>query len=81
MIRRAGVVAFVEVKARARNDGTAIASVDWRKRRHLIRAARAWIAQQGRSGDTYRFDVALAHPAPGDRFEIQILPDAWRIGS
>lgn len=81
VVRRSSVVAFVEVKARAQDDGTAVASVDWRKRRHVVRAARAWVGQHGRPGTEYRFDVAIAHPGPGGAFDIRIIPDAWRIES
>lgn len=56
--RRADLVVFVEVKARASAlFGSGALSIGWRKRRDLARVALVWIARHGRPGDQYRFDV------------------------
>ena len=52
------VVAFVEVKTRARNSfGGPVAQVSWRKQRELSRSAKIWMSRFQRPGDTFRFDV------------------------
>jgi putative endonuclease len=58
ILRRGATVAFVEVKTRCSTDfGGPISAVGARKRRHLSRAAIAWIDRHGRRGVEYRFDV------------------------
>lgn len=52
-------VAVVEVRSRARaNHGAAAETVDWRKRRKLVRATRLWLARQPQFAEQpLRFDV------------------------
>jgi putative endonuclease len=58
VVRREGTVAFVEVKTRYRGScGGPLCAVGARKRRHLWRAATAWIDRHGPVGVEYRFDV------------------------
>ena len=58
VVEQEGMVAFVEVKARAGTQfGDPVEAVNWHKRRELGRSARIWIARHGRAGDAYRFDV------------------------
>jgi putative endonuclease len=80
VVQRGQTIAFVEVKGRTSDrHHDPLATVDWRKRRDLARAARAWIAQYGRPGEYYRFDaVAVIGGAAGPRLEH--IEDAWRIG-
>ena len=53
-----GTVVFVEVKERGGNShGTAVEAVTPEKRRRILRAARAFAAQHGRTDASYRFDV------------------------
>lgn len=78
---RGGVVAFVEVKARATaTGGTPLEPIRSLKRRAVETAARRWILENGRPGSTYRFD-AVAVRVRGTEHEIEHVPDAWRPGS
>jgi putative endonuclease len=55
---RERMVAFVEVKTRKSMEfGGPLASVDWRKKRELIRSAKVWISRHQLPGDIFRFDV------------------------
>ena len=56
--RDGSVLVFVEVKTRRSTDfGGPISAVGARKRRHLSRAAIAWMDRHGIPGVEYRFDV------------------------
>lgn len=80
VVIRAGVVAFVEVKARATSTGgTPLEPIRSLKRRAVESAARRWILENGRPGVAYRFD-AVAVRIRGPRYEIEHVPDAWRPG-
>jgi len=58
IVRRASVVAFVEVKTRGRLDfGLPIECIPERKQRRIIHSAAMWISRFGVTGDAYRFDV------------------------
>lgn len=73
-------VVFVEVKGRRhRRFGTPWDAVDGRKRRRIVAAARAFLAQHPRYRNmTVRFDAVALEPAPGGgRWRIQWLPDAF----
>lgn len=59
VVGRAGVLRFVEVKARAPDDPVGIEAVDGRKRRRLVRAAEAWLADHEDIVDEACFLVAL----------------------
>ncbi len=77
---RAGVVAFVEVKARSADGwGHPLESITAAKRRDLAVAARAWIASRGRRGQSYRFDAIIVERG-GDRTTVEHFEDAWRMG-
>jgi putative endonuclease len=71
------MVAFVEVRTRWSTDfGTPAESVGWRKQRELGRSARAWIASNRRSGDSYRFDVVGVILGDAE-VRIQYVPNAF----
>lgn len=77
---RAGVVAFVEVKARSTaTGGTPLDPIRSLKRRAVETAARRWIFENGRPAVTYRFD-AVAVRIRGSEYELEHIPDAWRPG-
>lgn len=58
MRERDGVLVFVEVRARAqRRYGGAAASIGWRKRQRLVRAARHYLATRVSAVPACRFDV------------------------
>lgn len=77
--RRGGVVAFVEVKARAGPAfGHPLEAVAAAKRREIETVARAWVARFGRPGDTYRFDTVAVVWEKGKPPRFQHVEDAWR---
>jgi putative endonuclease len=79
VISRAGVVAFVEVKARSgQGYGHPLEAITWGKRREIAYVARTWIAAHGRAEYTYRFD-AVAVIWRGSQPEIEHVPNAWRL--
>jgi putative endonuclease len=79
--RRAGVVAFVEVKARAgRSFGHPLEAIHRAKRRDLEYAARTWLAQQPDDPELeYRFDAIWVIGNPGGHHLIEHVAGAWRL--
>ena len=76
---REGVVAFVEVKARAENGwGHALEAITARKRRDLAVAARGWIAEHGAPFSAFRFDAVTVVNAPSQT-RVEHIEDAWRM--
>ena len=83
IVRRATLVAFVEVKTRrAHGFGDPVEAVTWRKRRELVRSAQVWIERCGRSDDAYRFDVVgvlIEGAGTAARVRIRHVADAFRV--
>jgi len=78
---RDGLVAFVEVKARRRNDfGDPVEAVDWRKQRELVRSATVWIDRHGRPNESYRFDV-IGVLVDGNSVRVKHIENAFLPGS
>ena len=78
---RAGVVAFVEVKARrAAAFGDPVQAVHWRKQRELARSALVWTDRHGAPDCTYRFDV-IGVLIDGTRVRVRHVEDAFRLRS
>ena len=78
--RRAGVVAFVEVKARrTRSFGHPLDAITRGKRRDLELAARAWVARHDLRVAEYRFDAIWILGDPGGDCEIEHVAGAWRL--
>lgn len=87
IVRRDGVVAFVEVKTRrGTRYGAPAEAVGWRKRQTIARVAAVWALRHGRWGDSYRFDVVevleggTAPPGfiRGGTWWCRHIEDAWR---
>jgi putative endonuclease len=79
VIEQAGVVAFVEVKARQGDRfGDPVEAVNWRKQRELGRSARVWIARHGRSPEAYRFDV-VGVLVSGGRVRVRHVANAFSL--
>ena len=81
---RAGIVAFVEVKARrSRTHGHPLDAIHRAKRRELQLAARAWVARQAGADPQppvdYRFDAIWVIGDPAGRHEIEHIAGAWRM--
>lgn len=79
IVFRGGVVAFVEVKARAgRGYGHPLEAITWGKRREIAYVARTWIAAHGRADFSYRFD-AVSVLWDGYEPKVEHVPNAWRL--
>ena len=77
VVRRANVVAFVEVKARRSLDfGDPAAAVGDRKRRELARSGADWIRRFGEPGTAYRFDV-VAVLVQGNEVRVRHVEHAF----
>ncbi|NJD11616.1 MAG: YraN family protein [Gemmatimonadetes bacterium] len=78
---RAGVLAFVEVKARRRRTfGHPLDAIGRVKRRELALAARAWLARAGpaQCADC-RFDAIWVIGDPDGAHELEHVAGAWRL--
>lgn len=81
VVRRGGLIAFVEVKGRrGAGYGHPAEAVTWKKRREIEHVARWWIERLGEPGLEYRFDVIAVAPRPRGGLAIEHIPDAWRAG-
>lgn len=79
VVAREGLVAFVEVKARAESGwGHALEAITAEKRRDLAVAARGWIAEHGRRFHSFRFDAVTVIRGP-KRIRVEHVEDAWRL--
>ncbi|MFK8080842.1 MAG: YraN family protein [Granulosicoccus sp.] len=57
------IIVFVEVRYRATSRyGGALASVDWKKQRKLVRTASAWLQRNADSRDCARIDIIAIEP-------------------
>lgn len=80
IVRRGSLVAFVEVKTRrSRVCGAPLEGVSPLKRHILSRVATLWRLRYGRPGDTYRFDIVAVRDGGRGRWEVEHVPDAWRL--
>ena len=80
IVRRAGTVAFVEVKTRRGNAcGSPLEAVPRRKQSIIGKVAALWALRFGRKDDTYRFDLIAVHMHLRGRVEIEHVEDAWRL--
>ncbi|HZN54202.1 MAG TPA: YraN family protein [Candidatus Polarisedimenticolaceae bacterium] len=78
IVRDGGVLVFVEVKLRSREDfGRPAEAVTAVKQRRLARAAALYLTTSGGSDGPCRFDVVEVRPAPG-AWAVTHIPDAFR---
>ncbi len=79
VMRDGDTIAFVEVRYRGRDDyGGGAESIDWRKRRRLVRAAQLFLQRHpALANDPCRFDVVEASGDPGAP-ELNWMRDAFR---
>lgn len=79
IVRRGGLVAFVEVKTRrSASCGSGLEAVTRLKRRSLQRVAAFWALRHGRTGDQYRFDILSVEEGGAGGPRIAHVEDAWR---
>ena len=80
VVRRGRTVAFVEVKARSgAGYGHPLEAITARKRREIVRVARAWLDEQGGPrGLEVRFDAVAVELGPGGALHLDHVADAWR---
>jgi len=80
IVRRADVIAFVEVKGRRGPDfGHPLEAITRLKRREIERVARQWVARHGEAGQTYRFDAVAVMIGGDGAIRVEHAPDAWRL--
>jgi putative endonuclease len=80
VVRRADVVAFVEVKGRrGPGFGHPLEAITWKKRREIAAVALWWIQRFGRPGLCYRFDAVAVERSEAGRLVLQHVEDAWRL--
>ena len=79
VVARQGRLRFVEVKARAPDDPVGLEAIDAGKRRRLVSAARAFLAQWEDLVDEVCFTVALVHlpEGPGEPLAPADLRVEW----
>ncbi len=82
VIRRDGLLAFVEVKTRSGPGfGPPQEAVTWKKRREIEAVARYYLARMRARDLDVRFDVvAIVTDASGHVVELDHVEDAWRPG-
>lgn len=78
VMRDGDTVVFVEVRFRSSDRfGGAAGSVDFRKRRRIVLAARAWLAgKRGLADASCRFDVVTVQ---GDDLRCDWIPNAFSL--
>lgn len=78
--RRAGTVAFIEVKGRrGASCGHPLEAITAAKRREIERVAQHWIQCHGRPGESYRFDAIAVVRGPSGTATVEHVEDAWRM--
>ncbi len=76
VVERAGVLRFVEVKARAAGDDSGVLAVGERKQAVLRRAAELWLSQRGLPEVEAAFLVVLVERGP-EGFRAEWVDDAF----
>lgn len=81
VVRRAEMVAFVEVKTRSgKGFGPALGSITAAKRRSIRRVAERWVQRYGRDGLMYRFDaIGITPSARTGEALIEHVEGAWGV--
>lgn len=79
VVRLGDRLRFVEVKARMPDDDSGADAIDEPKQRRLIRAAEAWLAENGATGDL-AFLVAVVSFSENERWSIEWMDDAFDGG-
>lgn len=77
VVRDGPVIAFVEVKTRRPGPQHPAEAVDRRKRAHIVRAARQWIATRPEPAAEYRFDVVTVKLDAAGRARVRHQREAF----
>lgn len=77
VVGQGATVAFVEVKTRSPGPQHPAEAVDWRKRRHLVRAASRWIATRSPGAIEFRFDVVTVCVSANQEELVKHIPGAF----
>lgn len=75
----AGEIAFVEVKTR-HGDVSPAEAITTQKRRRIVAAAEAFLAERGLGECACRFDVVEVHPESDGHLTARLLPSAFMAG-
>jgi putative endonuclease len=76
VVERAGVLRFVEVKARDEDDPTGLEAIGHDKRRKLVAAAEAWLLERGLPEVEVAFLVAVVS-FEADGWSVEWVDDAF----
>lgn len=78
--QQAGVIVFVEVKARrTARHGSAADAVSPAKRRRVAAMALDYLAWTGRLDAPCRFDVVAIDRAGTEQMTVRLITDAWQV--
>ncbi len=77
IVRREGVVAFVEVKTRVAGPQCAVDALAPAQRRRIRRAAESWIHAHRGVGREFRFDLVTVDVPHGGPPRVEHIPDAF----
>lgn len=82
VVRRGGILAFVEVKTRTSSDfGHPLDAITHRKRREVVAGACGWLREHPPPpGTIRRFDAVAVRIGSDGTVRIEHVEDAWRAG-
>ena len=79
IVRKEDTIAFVEVKTRSREDDfTPESAVNYKKRQHILRAAKQYIAEHDDGETYYRYDIVAVLLPPKGEPAITHFEDAFQ---
>ncbi|MCG8468213.1 MAG: YraN family protein [Gemmatimonadetes bacterium] len=77
IVRRRGLVAFVEVKTRRSSVEPSASALVPAQRRRIRRAAEAWIHAHPGLGEEFRFDLVTVDLDPDSSRRVRHFPEAF----
>ncbi len=79
--RDGGEIVFIEVKTRSgRSYGHPLESITAAKRKRIIRAAAAWLQENGLEESPCRFDAVAVSPEPDGGWRCEVVRAAFEAG-
>lgn len=77
---QAGVIVFVEVKARSSHEfGHPLTALTPAKQKKIIQTAQSFLAQKRIVDKPVRFDVVALTSKPSDSWEIELVENAFQV--